>query len=60
MEQIGLVIALRKTIMENVGFSQFRDEMKKLTPEDKKDLITEFNKSKICGANIEVVEKTIK
>lgn len=59
MEKIGLVIALRRTIMKGVSFAKFREEMSKLSIKEKNELVAEFNKAKACGEDVEVVESTI-
>lgn len=57
MGKVGLVGALRRTIMEGVPMAQFSKEFKELSQKDKEELVAEYNKTKCLGADIEVVMK---
>lgn len=59
MEKLGLVGALRRTIMKGVAIAEFTKEYKALTLKDKEELVMEFTKCKTLGNDIEVVVKTI-
>lgn len=59
MAQMGLITALRKTIMEGVSVKDLRVEYKELTDTDKKELVAIYNKEKTFGADIEVVERVV-
>ncbi len=59
MEKIGLIAALRRTIMKDVAVTQFTKEYKALGDKDKVDLVKTFNKEKTFGDNVEVVIRTI-
>lgn len=59
MEKLGLVGALRRTIMKGVAIAEFTKEYKALNQKDKEELVVNFNKCKSFGDDIEVVVKTI-
>lgn len=59
MEKMGLVGALRRTIMEGVKLGQFTKEYKAMTDKDKQSLVDIYNKEKTFGDDIEVVVKTM-
>lgn len=57
MEQMGLVGALKRTILEGVDITQFSKEYRELSEKDKEELVVDFNKCKPFGNDIEVVLK---
>ncbi len=57
MKEMGLVAAIRKTILEGVAVGQLKKEYTELTDKDKKELADLFNKEKTFGPDVEVVTK---
>ena len=57
--EVGLIIALRKTIMDNCPLDQFKKEWADLTTKDREELVVEYNKCKTLGDDVVVVMKAL-